>query len=42
LKVDLKKDLFHIAYHAEAVTPERMLETIRAEGLRGEVVQATP
>ncbi len=38
LKVDLKKDLFHIAYDPERVGPKRMLEVVRTKGFQGEVV----
>ena len=38
LKVDLKKDLFHIAYDPERVGQQRMLEAVRTKGYRGEVV----
>jgi hypothetical protein len=39
--VDLKKDLCHIRYHEERVTLEQMLETIQAQGFRGERVEPT-
>ncbi len=42
LKVDLKKDLFHIAYDPARVTTDRMLETVRSKGFRGEVVKEGP
>jgi thiol:disulfide interchange protein len=42
LKVDLKKDLFHIAYDPQRVTPDRMLEAVRSKGFRGQVVKAGP
>jgi hypothetical protein len=38
LKVDLKQDLFHIAYDPERVGPEQMLEAVRSKGFRGKVV----
>ena len=39
MEVDLKKDSFHITYDPASVSPERMLETIRAQGFHGEVVK---
>jgi hypothetical protein len=42
LDVDLKKDSFRVTYDPQRVTPERMLETVRAQGFRAEVVQGTP
>jgi hypothetical protein len=39
LEVDLKKDQFRIEYNPERVTPEQMLETVRKQGFRGEVVK---
>jgi hypothetical protein len=38
LDVDLENDLFHIIYDPAQVTPEVMLETVREEGLEGEIV----
>jgi thiol:disulfide interchange protein len=38
MKVDLKKDLFHIAYDPKRVTPQRILEAIASKGFRSEVV----
>jgi hypothetical protein len=39
VEADLKKDLLHVAYHADTITPPRMQEVIRAEGFRGEIVK---
>jgi hypothetical protein len=39
LEVDLKKDQFRITYDPERVTPERMLEAVRKQGFRGEIVK---
>ena len=39
LEVDLRKDQFRITYDPECVAPERMLETIRKQRLRGEIVK---
>ncbi len=39
MEVDLKKDQFRITFDPEIVTPERMLETVRKQGFRGEVVK---
>jgi hypothetical protein len=38
LDVDLESDLFHITYDPAQVTPEVMLETVRTQGLEGELV----
>jgi hypothetical protein len=38
LDVDLQKDLFHITYDAQKLTPEVMLETVAKQGFQGEVV----
>jgi thiol:disulfide interchange protein len=38
----LKKDLFRVAYHSAHVTPERILETVRAKGFRAEIVPNAP
>lgn len=37
--MDLKRDLFRVAYDPEHVTPARLLETVRAQGFHGEVAQ---
>jgi thiol:disulfide interchange protein len=42
LTVDLKRDLFHVAFDPEQVTPERLLEAVRTKGFRGEVVKDRP
>jgi copper chaperone CopZ len=38
LDVDLESDLFHIIYDPAKVTPDVMLETVREQGLEGEIV----
>jgi hypothetical protein len=42
LDVDLTKDSFHVTYDPQRVTPERMLETVRAQGFRAEVAKGAP
>ena len=38
MDVDLEADLFHVTYDPAEVTPEVMLDTIRKQGLVGELV----
>jgi hypothetical protein len=40
LDVDFESDIFHITYDPAQVTPEVMLETVRGQGLEGEIVPA--
>jgi hypothetical protein len=40
--VDFPKDLFYITYDPEKLTVEKILETVRKEGLEGEVVPGGP
>jgi hypothetical protein len=38
LELDWPSEVFTLAYDPVKVTPERMLETVRAQGLEGELV----
>jgi hypothetical protein len=39
LEVDLKIDQFRVKYDSRRATPEQMLEMVRKQGFRGEVVR---
>jgi hypothetical protein len=39
LEVDLKQDRFRIRYDPRRIAPQRMLETVRKQGFRGEAVK---
>jgi len=39
LEVDLKHDRFRIKYDPRRIAPQRMLETVRKQGFRGDIVK---